>query len=299
MIKFYLPNFYGYPFENLNFYIANQLKEHPEYFYDNISIGAFYGTFPGVIWNAGRVVYGNFEIQRVQEVIDKFNELNIPIRFTYTNLAINSQEQLNDPIANFVTEIAHNGKNEIIVSNDYLEAYLREKFPNYKYISSTTKCLLNNEEIIKESEKYYMTVIDYRKNRDMDFLKNLEHPEKYEILINAWCDPKCQKRKEHYKSMSLDQIKNIKTLFGVMDSLQFNCDVQKMNFFDSFKRPTVLKVEELYNIYAPLGFENFKIEGRTYPIIDVLETYLYYMVKPEWRDRFRLHALRTIGYGNK
>lgn len=295
MIKFYLPNFYGYPFENLNFYIVNQLKEHPEYFYDNISIGAIYGTFPGVIWNAGRVIHGDFEIQKVQEVIDKFNKLDVPIRFTYTNLAIDSQEHLDNPIANFVTEIAHNGKNEIIVSNDYLEDYLRKKFPNYKYISSTTKCLLKNEDIINESKKYYMTVIDYRKNRDMDFLKSLEYPEKYEILINAWCSPDCPQRREHYEQMSLYQLDKDK----VFRFDQFNCKVSRMNFFDSFKRSTVLKVEELYNIYVPIGFQNFKIEGRTYHILDVLETYLYYMVKPEWRDRFRLNALRYIGYGNK
>ena len=67
-----------------------------------------------------------------------------------------------------------------------------------------------------------------------------------------------------------------------------------MNFFDSFNRPTVLKVEELYNVYVPMGFNNFKIEGRTYHIFDVLETYIYYLVKPEWQNRVRLKALRVI-----
>ena len=224
--------------------------------------------------------------------IKNFNDLDIPIRFTYTNLAINSQEQLEDPIANFVTTLAHNGKNEIIVSNDYLEAYLRENYPNYKYISSTTKCLLKNEDIVAESEKYYKTVLDYRKNRDMNFLASLEHPERYEILINAWCDPECKKRMVHYKQMSEEQI------LGCRSPHPVSCDMDKMNFYESFRRPTVLKAEEIYRIYVPMGFTNFKIEGRTYPIVDVLETYLYYMVRPEWRDRFRLNALRFINYGS-
>jgi collagenase-like PrtC family protease len=296
MIKFYLPNFYDYPFENLNYYMATQMKEHPEYFYNDIKIGALFGTFPGVIWNGGRTIVGDFDAKHAEKTIKAFNDLDIPIRFTYTNLLIDSEEQLLDPIANFVTTLAHNGKNEIIVSNDYLEAYLRENYPNYKYISSTTKCILNNEDIVKESEKYYMTVLDYRKNRDMEFLDSLEHPERYEILINAWCDPNCKKRRAHYEQLSREQLYQIGPMPGYD---QFNCGVHTMTFFDSFKRETVLKPSEIYNIYVPMGFENFKIEGRTYPIVDVLETYLHYMIRPEWRDRFRLNALRYIGYGNK
>ena len=49
-----------------------------------------------------------------------------------------------------------------------------------------------------------------------------------------------------------------------------------------------LNEEDIYNKYVPMGYENFKIEGRSVPDINVLETYMYYMVKPEYRDRARL-----------
>jgi hypothetical protein len=37
-----------------------------------------------------------------------------------------------------------------------------------------------------------------------------------------------------------------------------------------------------------MGFENFKIEGRATHQSSVIESYVYYMVKPEYRDEIRL-----------
>jgi len=40
-----------------------------------------------------------------------------------------------------VTEICENELNEIVINSPILEDYLRDKYPKYKFISSTTKCL--------------------------------------------------------------------------------------------------------------------------------------------------------------
>lgn len=98
--------------------------------------------------------------------------------------------------------MADNGINEILVNSPELEEYLRKTYPKYKFISSTTKCLLNKDDIIKEAEKYYLTVLDYRKNTDIDFLSSLPNPEKYEILLNAYCDPECNLREHHYNILA-------------------------------------------------------------------------------------------------
>ena len=42
-----------------------------------------------------------------------------------------------------------------------------------------------------------------------------------------------------------------------------------------------------------MGFEQFKIEGRTATVPNLMETYLYYMAKPERRDEAR-YFLMTI-----
>lgn len=287
MINFYLPNFYKWDFRILNSYFIEMLQKHPECFYDNIHIGAIYGSFPGVIWNGGRAMIGDASINDIEEVIAHYAQLNTPIRFTYTNSLIN-ESHLCNLYAYLVTNMAQNGMNEILVNSPILEGFLRENFPNYKYISSTTKCLLDENEIISESEKYYLTVLDYRKNPDLEFLKSLPNPEKYEILLNAYCDPNCTNRMEHYRFLSEAQLHG--------ELVDFPCSAHTDCFFDALKFPTVIKLEDLYSTYADMGFRHFKIEGRTNNIIDVLESYLYYMVKPEYKDQFRYEVLKSISF---
>lgn len=172
MINFYLPNFYEQNFKTINTFFIKNIKENPIWFYDNIQIGAVYGTFPGNIWNGGRIMLGDVSINEICNTISHYYDLNTPIRFTYTNALIEEQH-LYDNYANIITSLAENGKNEILVNSNILESYLRNEYPNYKFISSTTKCLLNTSDIIKESDKYYLTVLDYRKNNNLKFLSSL------------------------------------------------------------------------------------------------------------------------------
>jgi hypothetical protein len=47
-----------------------------------------------------------------------------------------------------------------------------------------------------------------------------------------------------------------------------------------------------------MGFEQFKIEGRTFETFNLLEHYMYYMIKPECRDEARLEFLRLLEANN-
>lgn len=287
MINFYLPNFYEKNFYNVNTYFIENLRDHPEYFYDNIRIGAVYGAFPGSIWNGGRAMCGSATMKEVFGTIEHYRKLNIPIRFTYTNPLI-KEEHLDNVYVNNITRLGNNGYNEILVNSSILEEYLRNKYPKYKFLSSTTKCLLNDKDIIEESKKYYLTVLDYRKNNNLEFLSSLPNPESYELLINAYCDPECTRRQEHYNMLGKAQLDNQITE-------RFICNIKKNNFFEALESfDTVIKVEDLYSTYVDLGFQHFKIEGRTDHIIDVIESYLYYMVKPEYKDKVRYEVLKKI-----
>lgn len=287
MINFYLPNFYEWNFRVLNTYFIENIREHPEWFYDNIQIGAVYGTFPGVIWNGGRAMVGSVSVDEICEIITHYWNLQTPIRFTYTNTLI-QEEHLDNIYANIVTGLADNGLNEILVNSSLLETYLRNNYPNYKFLSSTTKCLLNNDDIIQEAKKYYLTVLDYRKNQDMDFLESLPDKTNFEILINAYCDPNCLFRKQHYDRLSQLQLNNS------MEEGDIFCNGLCHSFFDALNLSSVIKVDDLYTTYTNLGFIHFKIEGRTINIIDVLESYLYYMVKPQHKDMIRYEVLKQL-----
>lgn len=51
--------------------------------------------------------------------------------------------------------------------------------------------------------------------------------------------------------------------------------------------PGFIGVEEIQNRYLPMGFSNFKIEGRGLGSAMILEIFLYYMTKPEYQIHVR------------
>ena len=48
------------------------------------------------------------------------------------------------------------------------------------------------------------------------------------------------------------------------------------------KNPGFISIGDIENKYVPMGFSNFKIEGRSLGSALILEFLLYYMTKPEF-----------------
>ena len=53
------------------------------------------------------------------------------------------------------------------------------------------------------------------------------------------------------------------------------------------ENPGFIGIDDIKNNYLPLGFSNFKIEGRGLGSAIVLEFLLYYMTKSEYQLRVR------------
>ena len=51
--------------------------------------------------------------------------------------------------------------------------------------------------------------------------------------------------------------------------------------------PGFIGIDDIKNIYMPMGFSNFKIEGRSLGSALILEFLLYYMTKPEYQINVR------------
>lgn len=285
-INFYIPDFY---YKNeLNILLIRLIKEHPECFYNNIKIGAIYGSFPGAIWNGGRVVLGIALQEKIEELVKIYNDLNVPIRFTFTNCLI-EKEHLNDTYCNMILKIADNGKNEILVNSPVLEDYIRDKYPNYKILLSTTRCERDVNKINDFSEKYHLVVPDYRDNNNFDFLKQLKHKDKIELLVNAYCDPECKIRAKHYELISKDQLN-----FTGNNSKNMGCGTGNKSFYDILNQSTTITDEDLYTRYVPFGFNNFKIEGRTLHNLDIIESYIYYLVPPDRKEQVRYFLIKSL-----
>ena len=305
-VRFHLPDFAGR--FKLNLVFAEMLKTHPEFFREGVEIASFYGVFPPSLWNGGRAQPGVCDKNFIRQVLKAFNDRGIPLRFTFTNPALVKQH-LSDPFCNMIMNLANNGLNEAIVMSPLLEDYIRKNYPKFKLTSSTCKRITDPEKLKEELEKdYSIVVVDYDLNNNFEVLEKLPRKADCELLVNACCNPGCKLRSAHYRTIGAEQLaygdfrrKNpgkpfdIETLMEKypeyakelnMDTLMCNCTGRTI--FQVSKLSTHITPEDIWEKYVPMGFEQFKIEGRTIELFNLIEHYMYYMAKPETRDEARL-----------
>lgn len=268
--------------EFLEFY-----ETHKGMFKDNIEIGSIYGCPYPAIWNGGRYMENPAPIPIVKIIQEFMEKHQIPIRLTYTNVAL-QESHLNDTYCNLLTSQLHNSKHEILCNSPILEDYLRKNYPDFKFISSTTKRLLDIDKLNEELEKdYKLVVLDYTKNKDFDFLAKIKHPEKIEILCNAVCQPNCQMRSQHYEIIS-------KAILNFDPTQLITCDFCNLPFGKAKLHPHFISDVDIDRL-LDLGIRNFKLEGRTTHLLDLIEILVYYLIKQEYQDRVRQY-LQSIFY---
>ena len=258
----------------MNVAVLDLMKEYPEKFRSGYRVGSVYGTFPGAIWNGGRVVFGISGKQDIQAMLKQYNTRGVPVRFTWTNSLL-EEKHLSDTYCNLIMRLADNGLNQALVNAPVLEEYLRRQYPRFPLISSTTKRIDRVEGLLEELGKdYRLVVLDYDLNHDQAALEAAAaQADRVEILVNEVCFPGCPKRAEHYEQQSRLQLE-----FDV--SVPFPCPNQtkERNFEECRKRPAFISNEEIGS-YIDRGFVNFKIAGRGMPLSFVLDSYLYFLVR--------------------
>ncbi|MBQ8946745.1 MAG: hypothetical protein IJ058_08040 [Lachnospiraceae bacterium] len=296
--RFHLPGLrYNFP---LNMLWISLLKTHPEFFREGVEIGSVFGCFPLSLWNGGRST-GNDQCDAgfVRSVIKNINSAGIPVRFTFNNPIV-EEEDLDDPFCNFCMDEANNGMNEVIIVSPLLEEYLRKKYPDFEYNSSTCKEIKDIDTLNAEIDRNYKyVVLDYNLNGKWEFIDSVNHPEKLEILINPVCDPACPRRGEHYRTIAVNQKIVLHNRHLPPEkrkpAIPWKCDAGKFNsVYDIQKYPTVVKPDQIWEEYLPRGIVNFKIEGRTANILGLIDAYCLYMLRPECIGPARLLLMRNL-----
>lgn len=286
-VYWHLPGFCVFFY--LNQVIINNMKIHPELFKDNYAVGAVYGSFPGAIWNGGRAVLGLTVKSDMEKIIKTYNDFDVPVKFTFTNSLI-EEKHLQDTYCNLIMQVANNGKNHVLVNRPVLEEYLRANYPNFKYISSTTKRIKSVDAIIEELKKdYELVVLDYDLNKDEQVLKELEpYADRIEILVDEICYPNCPRRLEHYKDEALKQLTFDRTS-------PFPCPNRSTapSFEEAKKRPGFIG-NDIIGSYIERGYRNFKLVGRGLPMELVLDSYIYYLAKDECAKELRSIVVSTL-----
>ena len=177
---------------------------------------------------------------------------------------------------------------------DRLLSYLKANYPGLYFVSSTTKVLTDFDQFLKEvnREDFLYAVPDFRLNKAFDKWRTLSEnqKEKVEFLCNECCWFGCRDRKRCYEAVSR------RNLGENMPEHRCSAPDAKdgYRFSRAMTNPGFIRTEDIKEVYLPMGFSNFKIEGRGLGSALILEFLLYYMTKPE----YQLHVRESIYLDN-
>lgn len=260
--------------------------EHREYFYEWCGIGSIYGAPAGCIWGGGRVGEGDQDPGEVLALLEKYG---ISARLTFSNSLLR-EEHLADRKCNALCamfEKSGKTKNGVIVHSELLLEYLKKKYPGLYFVSSTTKVLTDFDRFTEEvdREEFRYAVPDFRLNKALDQWDTLSERQKakVEFLCNECCFYGCRDRKRCYEAVSRKNLGE--------DGPDHCCTApgagEGYRFSRAMKNPGFIGAEEIRIVYLPMGFSDFKIEGRGLGSALVLEFLLYYMTRPEYQIHVR------------
>ena len=261
-------------------------REHREYFYDWCEIGSVYGAPAECTWGGGKP----------EEVLALMEEYGISARLTFSNSLLGT-EHLSDPLCNALCALFEKEggqQNGVIVHSDLLLSYLKANYPGLYFVSSTTKVLTDFDQFLKEvnREDFLYAVPDFRLNKAFDKWRTLSEnqKEKVEFLCNECCWFGCRDRKRCYEAVSR------RNLGENMPEHRCSAPDAKdgYRFSRAMTNPGFIRTEDIKEVYLPMGFSNFKIEGRGLGSALILEFLLYYMTKPE----YQLHVRESIYLDN-
>ena len=281
-------------------------REHRDWFYDWCDIASIYGSPGDCLWGGGRAVYSDASSEpSAGDVLALMREYGISARLTFSNSLLGG-EHLADKKCNVICEefcrgsaggnvagggpgggscdVAAGGglpQNGVIVHSDLLVEYLRENFPSLYLVSSTTKVLTDFSAFEAELQRpdFKYVVPDFRLNKAFDRLATLsqEAKDKVEFLCNECCNINCPDRKACYENVSR---KNLGENVADHKCRQPGAE-RGYRFSLAMKNPVFIGLQDILQNYLPLGFSNFKIEGRGLGSALLLEFLLYYMTKPQ------------------
>lgn len=252
-------------------------REHRDWFFEWCDIGSIYGAPMDCLWGGGRTGFGEAD---ASDVLALMNEYGISSRLTFSNSLL-KKDHLADKRCNELCRMFSTARNGVIVHSDLLSEYLRHEYPGLYLVSSTTKVLTDFDDFEAELNRpeFEYVVPDFRLNKRFDRLSALTQmqKDKVEFLCNECCDYGCRARKQCYENVSRKNLGE-----DVPDHKCASPDASGgYRFSLAMKNPGFIGVQDILNTYVPIGFTNFKIEGRGLGSAVVLEFLLYYLTKPE------------------
>ena len=272
-VNFILPNLFN------NFYINKffiELKNsNPSYFYGDFILSQVYGTVPYSIWGINNTrKYA--PLKNIKQIFDFYYKNKLSVNLLFENNFLH-KEHLYDTYSNSVLETAHKKGNYITLTSDILEEYIKKNYPKFNIIKIVNKNGLGRKNVF----------IDSRLNNQLDNLKIKYKFDTY-LMLNPLCIGSCALYDFHREFIAKEQL-------NYNENGLFLCPLEDdLSFYSSFKNPDFISLDKLTELNKK-GFNNFFINNaiinrsinKHYTNIDLIESYIYYLIKPEYHDFVR------------
>jgi hypothetical protein len=207
-------------------------------------------------WNGGRI---NRDVYANDALMEYYYSKGISIALTFSNHRIN----LDNPLGNELLEKFHREGNALIIVNDDLRKYVREKFPKYDLIYSITgmghlNIPLQDSDIAfyKQLEQDYNWIVP-RFEHVFDPRANELDKSKWEVMLNDTCVYGCKHYDAHFKAIADENTAGRPYSAEIEECWLPKFDPSKDSKYDCMDiRPN--KMKEL----KEMGVQSFKITGR-------------------------------------
>lgn len=277
MLRYTIPGMTEFP--EIVLLMLSFQRDAPELFYDDVKIESVYGGFPSSSFCGGRCNTGPaMPLLDVEAVIDRYNDLGIDCNVTFSNQLLDEAAISGDEYSRQILWLLDNGAgNGAILHSEALDAYVRSEHPSLKRISSTTKCLKDTTAIQKELARFDRVVLDNDIAHDPDALSALRDRDKLEVMVNEYCVLGCPHREEHYRAISENQ------LAGTADSFACRQKATPQAFgfcFGMMDGEGFFHVHDVNELSERFSIHHFKIVGRGLDRYDLIDSLLYYLIRP-------------------
>lgn len=243
-----------------------------------------YGS-PNNVLAGGRnsIIKNEMSESEIIKYFKTYKNFGVKCALTLSRMDI-SNTNLNDNYLNSLLSLLNQFFGSVIVSNDYVLDYIKNKYENLQVCASVIKPIYDKVE--DEDIQYYIKLLkkyDRIVPRPEIFIKGdcymglIPYSDCIDILVNQTCLYDCKFACAHYKHYE-------KMEEGYDDGFVTPCqgDKHKLSSINKTVSMDYLLITHLMNY----GFKSFKLQGRNLPVYKILSYLGAYIYEPTGDFRF-------------
>lgn len=257
---------------DINGFMYQLNKLHPNFFKTKISFYATKCIFPYLSWTGGTVANtGNG--MYFNDIIQFQDTQVVPMHLNMSNVLLEDYDY-DDCLGQMILSNCHNGSNVIELSSIPFMEKIAKDYPNYRFILSAqadlitefTPELLN---CISSENKFLYIGLPPKLNANKEFLSQLKQKKYYELTVNPICLCDCADAcmlKVHQNQM--DYIRH-----------------SHVNTCSRANKSTLISIEDIQAYYLPMGYNHFTFSSNAYSTNeDIFYFYLNYFILEEYHS---------------